>query len=299
MNEQDLILSQKIEKREKTDTIIAYILIAILVGCIALILILKFTRKEEPTNKPDEYTPNYISLNEISTSLNSSTLANRYMNDGIAFNSNVNDSNLNISYAKEDVNVNLNMAMVGSELKLTITEENKDIITDIYKEVASIICMYYGNEEKYCRNTLNSMTDKGVDGIRFVNNEDTNIVYITTTRSFAVSNEIVYNATTPVELNENNYIVNMLDTKISNINVATSDTNIVFNGNIERTNDDTSNISVIVKLYDQDNNVLGENKQEYNETNPLNGSSEFNIEFILSDTLKLENINKYSIETIK
>ena len=40
MNEQDLMIQEKIKKREKTDIMLAYILIVILLGCILFIVYL-------------------------------------------------------------------------------------------------------------------------------------------------------------------------------------------------------------------------------------------------------------------
>lgn len=298
INEQDFILNKKIEKREKFDTILAYILLVVLSLGIIFILYLKFIREEE-TTEPEEYVPNYISLNSISNSLNSSTLANRYVNDVANFSSNVLDNSLVITYIKDDISVNLNIPMVGSELMVTIPGENIDIVTDIYKEIANIICVYYGNVENYCRNTLNNLNGDSVDGIRFVNTENTNNVYINTTKSIDVNNEIVYNAVTKTNINDTNYTLNLLDNKVSGININTDNNSIIFSGTIERLTEDTVNVSVVIKLYDVNGNVLGENKYEYNESNPLDETDIFEISFMLSDVLKLENIVNYSIEIVK
>ena len=76
MNEEEMMRMKKIEKREKTDTILAYILIVILIVCLGVILFLKFVKKEG--TKPEEHEPNYISINEIVTKFNSSTLISKY-----------------------------------------------------------------------------------------------------------------------------------------------------------------------------------------------------------------------------
>ena len=112
-NEQELFLRQKIEKREKIDTIIAYILMVILLGAIAAIIILKINDKEDVLEPPvDEYTPTYITLNEISTSLNNSNLASNYISEGATFTSSVTDNAINVIYTKDDINLNLTMSMV-------------------------------------------------------------------------------------------------------------------------------------------------------------------------------------------
>ena len=81
MNEEEMMRMKKIEKREKTDTMLAYILIVILIACLGVILFLKFVKKED--TKPEEHEPNYISINEIVTKFNSSTLISKYSNDGV------------------------------------------------------------------------------------------------------------------------------------------------------------------------------------------------------------------------
>lgn len=299
MNEKDLILKQKIEKREKFDVILAYILLVILIICVVFILYLKFIR-EEDTNLSEEYVPNYISINEISNSLNNSTLANRYLNDTASFNSSVVDNSLIVTYIKDNTNINLNIPVIGNELAITILEDNADIITDIYKEIASIICVYYGNGEDYCRNTLENINSENtVEGIRFVNNDNTNIVYIIITKSIEVNTDIVYTEVTKKNINDTNYTLRLLDNKIYNINVNITDTDIIFAGDIERLTDDTSNLSLIVKIYNAEGNVLDESKYEYNENNILEKNGSFQVSFVLSDTLKVEDITNYSIEISK
>ena len=298
-NEQEMILKQKIEKREKFDTILAYVLLVILLGCIVLVLYLKFVREEEEVPPVDEYVPNYISLSEISSSLNSSTLFNRYFNDGAIAGSSVSNDSLMVTYAKEDANINLEIPVIGNELVVDVSGDNTDIITDIYEEIANIICVYYGNEEKYCRNTLDNMPSNGLDGIRIDVNEDTTTVYITTTKSFTVLDKVLYSDVIISDINVSDYSLQLLNIEISNINISTSDVNIVFTGDLEKLVDDTSNVSVVVKLYDVDSNVIGEKEYEFNEENVLEVLDSFEVNFEFNDTLKLENIDKYSIEIVK
>lgn len=299
MNEQDIMLKEKIEKREKFDTILAYILMVILLGCIVGILILKFTKKEENVVNPNEYVPNYISLTDIVNSLNRSELVNNYISEGASFNSSISGNSLVINYTKDEVDFDLNIPVVGNELMITMIDEYKDNITDIYKEIATTICVHYGNQENLCRNTLETMNEKGNDGIRFDNTANNNVIYIDTTKSYTVNTEIVYTEVVKVDLNETNYVLNMLDIKLYNINIINNETGIKFSGNIDRLSDDNSNISIAVKLFDNDNNVIAENKYDYNEENVLNETGLFEIEFLFGDTLKLENIVKYTIEIIK
>ena len=72
MNEQEMMMNEKIKKREKVDTILAYILLVFLLGAIIFILYLKFIRKGDNTT-PVEKPNNYITLNDISNSLKNST----------------------------------------------------------------------------------------------------------------------------------------------------------------------------------------------------------------------------------
>ena len=104
-NEQELFLRKKIEKREKIDTIIAYVLIVILLGSIVLITILKINDKEDVLVPPvDEYTPTYITLSEISTSLNNSNLVRGYISQGATFTSSATDNAINVTYKNKRTN---------------------------------------------------------------------------------------------------------------------------------------------------------------------------------------------------
>ena len=308
MNEQEMIQRQKIEKREKVDRVIAYILIVILLGAIAFVLYAKFIMKtDDNTTKPEEYTPNYITLTDISSSLNSSILANRYLNDGVTFSSSISNNALVVTYVKDTTNLNLNIPLVNNELEVVIDSINSEIITDIYKEISTIICTFYGNDETSCRTTIDTVNaDNPIEGIRFVNNDDTNTVYIDIMKGIPVqsitnSNSesgLLYTEVTTVDLSLTNYKLNISNTEISNINVTTSDTDIKFSGNINGTSGEEG-LSVVVKLFDEKANTLGENKYEYTLENPLNGEGTFEVSFILSDTLKLENIKKYSIDVVR
>lgn len=308
MNEQEMIQRQKIEKREKVDRVIAYILIVILLGAIAFVLYAKFIMKtDDNTTKPEEYTPNYITLTDISSSLNSSILANRYLNDGVTFSSSISNNALVVTYVKDTTNLNLNIPLVNNELEVVIDSTNSEIITDIYKEISTIICTFYGNDETSCRTTIDTVNaDNPIEGIRFVNNDDTNTVYIDIMKGIPVqsitnSNSesgLLYTEVTTVDLSLTNYKLNISNTEISNIDVTTSDTDIKFSGNINGTSGEEG-LSVVVKLFDEMANTLGENKYEYTLENPLNGEGTFEVSFILSDTLKLENIKKYSIDVVR
>lgn len=299
-NEQEIMLKEKIKKREKIDTILAYALMVILLGCIGGVLALKFLGNNDEELPPiDELTPNYISLEQIASSLNSSVLANRYVNDGATFTASVNGNALIVNYVNGEVTVSGNIPVIGNELMFNISAENSDIGTEIYKEIASIVCMYYGNEEKYCRYTLNNIEDNGTDGIRINKNGDTTIIYIDITKSYTTVNEIVYNDVVVSDIHNTDYVLEMSDVRVSDINIVNSDTDVVFRGNVERVSDEIFNFDVAIKLYDLNGNLLGENKYEYNNENILEGTGVFEVRFLLSDTLKMENINKYSVEIVK
>lgn len=299
MNEQEIMMNEKIKKREKLDTILAYILLVIIIGAIVFVLYLKFIRKEETTVKPEEHQNNYITLNEISDKLNSSALTNKYKNDNATFTSYVNDNSLNIDYKKDNEIINLNVKTIGTELEFNITEDNKVIAEEIYKEIANIICVYYKNTEDSCRSTLSKINENNsVDGIRYVSSDNNKFVYINTTKSIDVENIDVYTTVTNVELSKTNYELK-LDTKvINNIKVEKTDTILTFTGDITTTGEN-NNISVLITLYDENNTNLAEEKYEYSDTNQIGNNSEFRVEFNLNDTLNLENIKYYSINILK
>lgn len=299
MNEQEIMMNEKIKKREKLDTILAYILLVIIIGAIVFVLYLKFIRKEETTVKPEEHQNNYITLNEISDKLNSSPLTNKYKNDNATFTSYVNDNSLNIDYKKDNEIINLNVKTVGTELEFNITEENKTIAEEIYKEIANIICVYYKNTEDSCRSTLSKINENNsVDGIRYVSSDNNKFVYINTTKSIDVENIDVYTTVTNVELSKTNYELKLDTEVINNIKVEETDTILTFTGDITTTGEN-NNISVLITLYDENSAKLTEEKYEYNDTNQISDNSEFRVEFNLNDTLKLENIKYYSINILK
>ncbi len=175
---------RKLEKEKKLDTILAYILLVFLIGAILLILYLKFIKREDTTT-PVEKPNNNITLNDISNSLNNSTLANRYLNDNVTFSSKVNGTSLVIDYKKDDKIVNLNVNTMGTELEFTMNEDNRLVTEDIYKEVANIICVYYKNTEDACRSTLSKVDENNpINGIRYVTSDNNILVYVNTAKKY-------------------------------------------------------------------------------------------------------------------
>lgn len=297
MNEEELMRMKKIEKREKVDIALAYMLIVILLGAIVVILYLKFIRKEEP--RQDDQLPTYISLNEITAGLNSSTLANRYTNDGATFTSTVSNDAIVVTYTKGEQNININIPLVNNELQVNIAKENEKIITDTYKEIANIICKYYGNSEDSCRTTINNIKSDS-QGIRFISDVNNSYVYIDINKSVDVTNVFnsAYTEETKVTLDNTNYSLKISDTEISNITVTNSDTDIKVSGSIKNLSTEGT-LSIIVKLYDNDGNVVGEDKKAYTADKALNGEDTFEFSFAYNDTLKKDNVKDYSINVVR
>lgn len=298
MNEQEMIMNEKIRKREKLDTILAYILLVFLLGAILFILYLKFIKREDTTT-PVEKPNNNITLNDISNSLNNSTLANRYLNDNVTFSSKVNGTSLVIDYKKDDKVVNLNVNTMGTELEFTMNEDNRLVTEDIYKEVANIICVYYKNTEDACRSTLSKVDESNpINGIRYVTSDNNILVYVNTAKSIDIENIDTYTEVTKTELSKTNYELKLDTETINNIKITNADTLITFTGNVTTTSE-SKNMSIVVTLYGDNDTKLTEEKYEFNDTNKLEENKEFKVEFTLNDTLTLDSIKAYSISIEK
>ena len=298
MNEQEMIMNEKIRKREKLDTILAYILLVFLIGAILFILYLKFIKREDTTT-PVEKPNNNITLNDISNSLNNSTLANRYLNDNVTFSSKVNGTSLVIDYKKDDKIVNLNVNTMGTELEFTMNEDNRLVTEDIYKEVANIICVYYKNTEDACRSTLSKVDENNpINGIRYVTSDNNILVYVNTAKSIDIENIDTYTEVTKTELSKTNYELNLDTETINNIKITNADTLITFTGNVTTTSE-SKNMSIVVTLYGDNDTKLTEEKYEFNDTNKLEENKEFKVEFTLNDTLNLDSTKAYSISIEK
>ena len=298
MNEQEMIMNEKIRKREKLDTILAYILLVFLIGAILFILYLKFIKREDTTT-PVEKPNNNITLNDISNSLNNSTLTNRYLNDNVTFSSKVNGTSLVIDYKKDDKIVNLNVNTMGTELEFTMNEDNRLVTEDIYKEVANIICVYYKNTEDACRSTLSKVDENNpINGIRYVTSDNNILVYVNTAKSIDIENIDTYTEVTKTELSKTNYELKLDTETINNIKITNADTLITFTGNVTTTSE-SKNMSIVVTLYGDNDTKLTEEKYEFNDTNKLEENKEFKVEFTLNDTLNLDSIKAYSISIEK
>ena len=298
MNEQEMIMNEKISKRDKLDTILAYILLVFLIGAILFILYLKFIKREDTTT-PVEKPNNNITLNDISNSLNNSTLANRYLNDNVTFSSKVNGTSLVIDYKKDDKIVNLNVNTMGTELEFTMNEDNRLVTEDIYKEVANIICVYYKNTEDACRSTLSKVDENNpINGIRYVTSDNNILVYVNTAKSIDIENIDTYTEVTKTELSKTNYELKLDTETINNIKITNADTLITFTGNVTTTSE-SKNMSIVVTLYGDNDSKLTEEKYEFNDTNKLEENKEFKVEFTLNDTLNLDSIKAYSISIEK
>lgn len=277
MNEEEMMMRQKIEKREKVDTIIAYCLIVILIGCIAILSILKLTKKEDEV-KPDDHTPSYATLNDVVTNLNNSNL------DVTA-----STSNNAVVVTTKDGSLNLNIPLVNNELEVTYNKDNEEVVTNIYKEITTNLCVFYGNTNDICTSVVNNITkDSTVNGIRFVTEGDNTKVYINLLASIDISSyKEEYTEETIKDISINNYSLNINDVNVSNIVINNSDTDIVFTSDLKNNNSDKYTITI--KLYDENNNSIGEESKEYTTEDKLE------IKFTYSDSLLKDNVKKYSI----
>lgn len=276
MNEEEM-MRQKVEKREKVDTIIAYCLIVILIGCIAILSILKLTKKEDEV-KPDDHTPSYATLNDVVTNLNNSNL------DVTA-----STSNNAVVVTTKDGSLNLNIPLVNNELEVTYNKDNEEVVTNIYKEITTNLCVFYGNTNDICTSVVNNITkDSTVNGIRFITEGDNTKVYINLLASIDVSSyKEEYTEETIKDISINNYSLNINDVNVSNIVINNSDTDIVFTSDLKNNNSDKYTITI--KLYDENNNSIGEESKEYTTEDKLE------IKFTYSDSLLKDNVKKYSI----
>lgn len=275
--DQEMMMRQKVEKREKVDTIIAYCLIVILIGCIAILSILKLTKKEDVV-KPDDHTPSYATLNDVVTNLNNSNL------DVTA-----STSNNAVVVTTKDGSLNLNIPLVNNELEVTYNKDNEEVVTNIYKEITTNLCVFYGNTNDICTSVVNNITkDSTVNGIRFVTEGDNTKVYINLLASIDISSyKEEYTEETIKDISINNYSLNINDVNVSNIVINNSDTDIVFTSDLKNNNSDKYTITI--KLYDGNNNSIGEESKEYTTEDKLE------IKFTYSDSLLKDNVKKYSI----
>lgn len=277
MNEEEMMMRQKVEKREKVDTIIAYCLIVILIGCIAILSILKLTKKEDVV-KPDDHTPSYATLNDVVTNLNNSNL------DITA-----STSNNAVVVTTKDGSLNLNIPLVNNELEVTYNKDNEEVVTNIYKEITTNLCVFYGNTNDICTSVVNNITkDSTINGIRFITEGDNTKVYINLLASIDVSSyKEEYTEEIIKDISINNYSLNINDVNVSNIVINNSDTDIVFTSDLKNNNSDK--YTVTIKLYDENNNSIGEESKEYTTEDKLE------IKFTYSDSLLKDNVKKYSI----
>ena len=275
--DQEMMMRQKVEKREKVDTIIAYCLIVILIGCIAILSILKLTKKDDVV-KPDDHTPSYATLNDVVTNLNNSNL------DVTA-----STSNNAVVVTTKDGSLNLNIPLVNNELEVTYNKDNEEVVTNIYKEITTNLCVFYGNTNDICTSVVNNITkDSTVNGIRFITEGDNTKVYINLLASIDVSSyKEEYTEETIKDISINNYSLNINDVNVSNIVINNSDTDIVFTSDLKNNNSDKYTITI--KLYDENNNSIGEESKEYTTEDKLE------IKFTYSDSLLKDNVKKYSI----
>lgn len=285
MNDQEIINS-KIEKKEKTDIFLAYLLIIILLGCIAFMLYLKFFSNNDTTQ--NEHLSNYISLATISTGLNSSSLASE-----LGINSSVGDGVITVTYQKDGDGKNIEMPLINNELEVTVTDEDKEEITKIYKEIVKMICKYYNSDKgEACEGTANNLSTSSIDGVRFVSNENGNVVYINIMKGIDVSGYT--NTTTSLNL-ENISKENTSNILIDNITVSNANSEVIIEYNVSYKNEtEKKDFKLGISLYDENDTLLLEKTKEYKKEDITSILEDTEV-FTLNETLKLDAIKKYSI----
>lgn len=270
MDNNDLMIQEKIKKREKTDIMLAYILIVILVGCILFVLYLKFIKNDDDEDViPEEHIVERITLSSIASSINSS-LNSKY--DGISAADN--EDSIDIKYGELSYNIKL----INNELEFNIDNDNKELSEDIYKEIVISICNYYNDNADGCKRVSNNIKyGEDITGIRFVND----IIYINVTNSVTPSDITSYVEETITDIDNTNYELSMNDINVSNIKVDEGDVSVTISGNISKEG------NVTVKLYNSDSELLEEKS--------ATGNENFSITFDYDDKLNIDSIKKYSI----
>lgn len=286
MNEQEMI-TKKIEKREKVDIFLAYLLIIILLGGIAFVVYLKFFNKSSTTD-PKEHLSNYISLESIATGLSSSSLA-----EELKITSSASNNIITITYQKENNEKKLEIPLINNELEVTITEEDREDITNIYKEIAKTICKYYNTgKEDACDVVINNLSSTDTDGIRFVSNENSNVVYINIMKGVDVSS---YTNTTKSLNLENISKENTSNILIDNITVSNANSEVIIEYNVSYKNEtEKKDFKLGISLYDENDTLLLEKTKEYKKEDITSILEDAEV-FPLNETLKLDAIKKYSI----
>ena len=201
MNEEEF-QKQKIEKREKIDTILAYVILGILVFSIIIITYLKFVKKSDAG---DEYTVTYATISDVASGLNNSNL-------GVT--AAVTDRAINITKDNFDITVSL---INNNELEFKYSKDNKDMVTSIYKEVLKNLCVFYGNSDSECTSTVNAINEESnISGIRFLKDGDNTNVYINILSSISLpdGNKKVYNEETITDVSFNDYELKMSDVEV-------------------------------------------------------------------------------------
>ena len=162
MNNTNLI-DEKVDKREKKDIMLSYILIVILVCCISFVLSIKFLFGDTVSDDTDDdYSENHISLSQLATSVNDK-LNTKYA--GISVLSS--GSGINIEYGDITYTASL---INNNELEYTIDSDNKDLSEDVYKELVASVCTYYYEDRDGCILAAKKL-DSNTSGIRFVGDD--------------------------------------------------------------------------------------------------------------------------------
>lgn len=280
MNEQEI--QKKIEKREKTDIVLAYILIIILLGAILIVLYLKYFKEDNDIDQ-SEHTSNYITLETISAGLNSSSLVQT-----ISLNSTFTENSINVNYNENEEVKELMIPLINNELEIIFPEEDNANVESIYKEITKTICVYYGNDENSCTSAIETIDNNTTNGIRFENNGNNNVIYINMMTSIDVANgELTNNTLSLEDISKEN----TTSIQIENVMVTNLENTVSVEYNINNTSSNPFNLTI--SLYDENDTLLEEKTKEYQDIDAIPTSDI--LEFTLSDTLKLEMIKKYSI----
>ena len=97
----------------------------------------------------------------------------------------------------------------------------------------------------------------------------------------------VYNDETIVDVTFNSYELKMNNVEVSNIMVNLSDTGVIFTGNIN--NLSTDKYSLVIKLFNANGESIGQSNNDFST------EDKFDVKFDYNDSIKKEDIKKYSI----
>ncbi len=289
---------------KKSDVILAYILLVILIACLVGVVMVKLLYK--PTSEEVLEEPKSLTLQQIATSFNDSNLIPMLTLEDSTIKASVDGENLLIDFAYQDNQSQYTVEYVNNVLRMELKLDEEDLEQSLSNVLASAIiyqilsvnlCTYQGNTNSVCYETIDAILNHNYkqEGLNY-NNIDSDTLFMSIDTNIKIvpyqSNKN-YDEVTILDIDSKDYSLTLDNFKLSLpiISYDDEDKTLNFNYHLVDLKNNNRKFTLTLNLYDESDKLL----KTFTSESDMNTIGVFSASFELKD-ISYDLVKKYSID---